>query len=68
MKNQKSLGILNSGQRLFFTLGLTFNLILGAHSVHHQLMSTGDIIMVHTLMMQLLSPLFFLGTSYRFWF
>ena len=28
-------------------------------------MSTGDIIMIQTLMMQFLNPLFFLGTMYR---
>jgi ABC-type transport system involved in Fe-S cluster assembly fused permease/ATPase subunit len=28
-------------------------------------MSTGDIIMIQTLMLQFLSPLFFLGSTYR---
>lgn len=39
--------------------------MMGAYYVQKGLMTTGDLVMIQTLMMQLLSPLFFLGSSYR---
>lgn len=65
MKAQKSLGILNTVQRVIFGVGVTFNLMVGAYFVQKGLMSTGDVIMIQTLMLQFLNPLFFLGSSYR---
>lgn len=65
MKAQKSLGILNTVQRVIFGVGVTFNLMIGAYFVQKGLMSTGDVIMIQTLMLQFLNPLFFLGSSYR---
>ncbi len=65
MKSQKSLGILNTVQRVIFGAGITFNLIVGAYFVQKGTMSTGDVIMIQTLMLQFLSPLFFLGSTYR---
>lgn len=65
MECQKSLGILNTVQRIIFGAGLTFNLIMSAYYVQKGYMSTGDIVMIQTLMMQFLSPLFFLGSTYR---
>lgn len=65
MVTQKGLGILNTAQRFIFGGGLTFNMILAAYYTQKGMMSTGDIIMIQTLMMQLLSPLFFLGSMYR---
>ena len=52
-------------QRVIFGAGITFNLIMGAYYVQKGIMSTGDIVMIQTLMMQFLSPLFFLGSTYR---
>ena len=62
---QFSLGVLNTLQRVIFGTGLTFNMILAAYYVQIGLMTTGDIMMIQTLMLQFLSPLFFLGTMYR---
>ncbi len=59
------MGVLNTVQRFIFGGGLTFNLVLAAYYTQKGLMSTGDIIMIQTLMMQFLNPLFFLGTMYR---
>jgi ABC-type transport system involved in Fe-S cluster assembly fused permease/ATPase subunit len=42
-----------------------FNLIIGASGVKRGIMSIGDVIMIQTLMLQFLSPLFFLGSTYR---
>ena len=65
MKTNISLGILNTGQRIIFGVGLTFNLIMSAYYVQKGLMTTGDIVMIQALMMQFLTPLFFLGSTYR---
>lgn len=62
---QKSLGILNTIQRAIFGGGLTFNMMLAAYYVQLGLLTTGDIIMIQSLMLQFLSPLFFLGSMYR---
>ena len=64
-KVQFSLGVLNTMQRVIFGTGLTFNMILAAYYVQIGLLTTGDIMMIQTLMLQFLSPLFFLGTMYR---
>ncbi len=65
MRAARSLGILNTVQRTIFGVGITFNLIVGAYFVQKGAMSTGDVIMIQTLMLQFLSPLFFLGSTYR---
>jgi ABC-type transport system involved in Fe-S cluster assembly fused permease/ATPase subunit len=65
MITQKGLGVLNTIQRFIFGAGLTFNMLMAAYYTQKGLMSTGDIIMIQTLMMQLLNPLFFLGSMYR---
>jgi ABC-type transport system involved in Fe-S cluster assembly fused permease/ATPase subunit len=65
MEQQRTLGVLNSVQRVIFGAGLTFNLILAAYYTQKGILSTGDIIMIQALMMQFLNPLFFLGTMYR---
>lgn len=64
-EQQKTLGVLNTVQRFIFGAGLTFNLVLAAYYTQKGILSTGDIIMIQTLMMQFLSPLFFLGSMYR---
>lgn len=63
--NQNSLGILNTGQRLLFAGGMTINMIMAAHAAKNHLMTAGDIVMMQSLMLQLISPLFFLGAMYR---
>lgn len=62
---QRTLGILNTAQRGIFGTGLTFNMMLAAYYTQLGLLTTGDIIMIQSLMLQFLSPLFFLGTMYR---
>jgi ABC-type transport system involved in Fe-S cluster assembly fused permease/ATPase subunit len=62
---QFSLGVLNTLQRVIFGTGLTVNMMMAAHFVQVGLLTTGDIMMIQTLMLQFLSPLFFLGTMYR---
>lgn len=64
-EQQRTLGVLNTVQRFIFGGGLTFNLVLAAYYTQKGLLSTGDVIMIQTLMMQFLNPLFFLGSMYR---
>ncbi len=59
------MGTLNTAQRAIFGSGLTFNMMLAAYYTQLGLLTTGDIIMIQSLMLQFLSPLFFLGTMYR---
>lgn len=40
-------------------------MIMAARAAKSQLMSAGDIVMMQSLMLQLINPLFFLGTMYR---
>lgn len=65
MKTKVGLGILNTAQRFIFGTGLTFNMILAAYYVQKGFLTIGDLIMIQTLMLQFLNPLFFLGTMYR---
>jgi ABC-type transport system involved in Fe-S cluster assembly fused permease/ATPase subunit len=62
---QYSLGVLNTIQRLIFGTGLTFNMMLAAYYTQLGLLTTGDIMMIQTLMLQFLGPLFILGSMYR---
>lgn len=40
-------------------------MILAAYYVQIGILTTGDLIMIQTLMLQFLNPLFFLGVMYR---
>ena len=44
---------------------MTINMIMAARAATNNLMTAGDIVMMQSLMLQLISPLFFLGTMYR---
>jgi ABC-type transport system involved in Fe-S cluster assembly fused permease/ATPase subunit len=57
--------VLNTLQRFIFGCGLTFNLMLAAYYTQKGILSTGDIMMIQTLMMQFLGPLYILGSMYR---
>ncbi len=57
--------MLNSVQRFIFGSGLTFNMMLAAYYTQLGLLTTGDIMMIQSLMLQFLTPLFILGSMYR---
>ncbi len=60
-----SLGILNSGQAIIFTIGMTLCMVLAARGVvdgHH---TVGDFVMINALLIQLYMPLNFMGFAYR---
>lgn len=62
---QHSLGVLNTVQRLIFGAGLTFNMMLAAYYTQIGILTIGDVMMIQTLMLQFLGPLFILGSMYR---
>jgi ATP-binding cassette, subfamily B, heavy metal transporter len=65
IKTWTSLAVLNSGQTLIFTIGLTIVMVMSAMAVQAKTATLGDFVMVNALMIQLYMPLNFIGSSYR---
>ncbi len=65
VKTWTSLTVLNSGQALIFTIGMTICMILAAQSVEQGVLTVGDFVLINAFMIQLYLPLNFLGTVYR---
>ncbi|HRY07447.1 MAG TPA: ABC transporter ATP-binding protein/permease [Hyphomicrobiaceae bacterium] len=60
-----SLGVLNSGQSLIFTIGMTLVMWLAARAVMQGTHTVGDFVMINAMMIQLYMPLNFMGMVYR---
>lgn len=65
LQNVDSLWQLNLGQRLIFASGLTLNLILAVWKVQAGALTPGDLVFLQALMMQIMTPLNFMGNFYR---
>ena len=65
VKSRTSLSMLNSGQTVLVTLGITLMMVMAAYGVRAGTMTVGDFVMVNTYLLQLAMPLGFLGTVYR---
>jgi ATP-binding cassette subfamily B protein len=65
IKTFRSLGTLNSGQALIFTIGMTACMLLAARGVIAGTNTIGEFVMVNALMIQLYMPLNFMGMVYR---
>jgi ATP-binding cassette subfamily B protein len=60
-----SLAVLNAGQAIIFSIGLTIVMVMSALAVRSGGGTVGDFVMINALMIQLYMPLNFIGSSYR---
>jgi ATP-binding cassette, subfamily B, heavy metal transporter len=65
IKTYTSLGFLNAGQAVIFTIALTVCMVMSARDVVAGHVTVGQFIMVNALMLQLFIPMNFMGTVYR---
>jgi ATP-binding cassette, subfamily B, heavy metal transporter len=65
VKTYTSLAVLNTGQAIIFTAGLTAVMLMCAVGVRSGHNTVGDFVMVNAMMIQLYQPLNFMGMVYR---
>ncbi len=65
VKTYTSLAVLNTGQAIIFTCGLTATMLMCAVGVRNGTNTVGDFVMVNAMMIQLYQPLNFMGMVYR---
>jgi ABC-type transport system involved in Fe-S cluster assembly fused permease/ATPase subunit len=65
VRSYTSLAVLNAGQAVVFTIGLTATMVLCAVGVRNGTNSVGDFVMINAMMVQLYQPLTFMGMVYR---
>lgn len=65
VKTYTSLAVLNTGQAIIFTAGLTATMLMCAIGVRNGTNTVGDFVLVNAMMIQLYVPLNFMGMVYR---
>ena len=65
VKAYVSLAVLNAGQAVIFTIGLCGAMVLCAYGIEHGTNTVGDFVMINAMMIQLYTPLNFMGMVYR---
>ncbi len=65
VKAYTSLAVLNAGQAIVFTVGLSAAMVLCAYGIAAGTNTVGDFVMINALMIQLYQPLNFMGLVYR---
>jgi ATP-binding cassette, subfamily B, heavy metal transporter len=65
VKTYTSLAVLNTGQAIIFTAGLTATMVMCAIGVRSGHNTVGDFVMINAMMIQLYVPLNFMGMVYR---
>lgn len=64
LQTQSSLSMLNFGQQMIFSLGLTGVMYLTTNQIFEGTATVGDLVLVNGLLFQLSVPLFFIGSVY----
>jgi ATP-binding cassette subfamily B protein len=65
IRNEMSIGVLNSGQSGIIAIGVTILVWLAADGVMKHKMTLGDLVAVNAFLIQLYAPLNILGMAYR---
>lgn len=65
IKTWVSLAVLNAGQAIIYSIGLTIVMVMAAREVLASTLTIGDFVMINAVMIQLYMPLNFIGSSYR---
>ena len=65
IRTYSSLGVLNTGQAVIFTLGTVICMLLAARDVAAGVLTIGGFVMINAILMQLYLPLNFMGMVYR---
>jgi ATP-binding cassette subfamily B protein len=65
VKAYVSLAVLNAGQAVIFTIGLAATMVLCAYGIEQHTNTVGDFVMINAMMIQLYTPLNFMGMVYR---
>jgi len=65
IRTYTSLGVLNTGQAVIFTVGTVLCMLLAARDVASRTLTVGDFVMINAILMQLYIPLNFMGMVYR---
>jgi ATP-binding cassette subfamily B protein len=65
VKTYTSLAVLNTGQAIIFTFGLGATMMMCAVGVRNGTNTVGDFVLVNAMMIQLYTPLNFMGMVYR---
>jgi ATP-binding cassette subfamily B protein len=65
VRTYTSLAVLNAGQTVIFTIGLTSAMLMCAFGVRSGHNTVGDFVMINSMMIQLYQPLNFMGMVYR---
>jgi len=65
VKAYTSLAVLNAGQAIVFTIGLSAAMVMCAYGIAAGTNTVGDFVMINAMMIQLYQPLNFMGLVYR---
>jgi ATP-binding cassette subfamily B protein len=65
IRTYSSLGVLNTGQAVIFTVGVVICMLLAARDVTRGALTVGGFVMINAILMQLYLPLNFMGMVYR---